>query len=457
MDIDGELDLNIDNYVMDELVDFFQLPEGYTEEDIWRAQGRLLEKSVGSKSLMQFVHQGTRRLMQSSSSSSSLLTTQSQTARPVVDHGAASFVYTSPSPETFAGKINPLNKRTITQCMTLDTRILAPTNLSDFYVPIRSRLTRVTSMEVERFVPLQQPLPVYSISSQYGNNFFTLSITGTDLKQQQQITEIQTFYLPDGNYTPAGVVTLMNQAIQQTLQIPYIIQPEQTISTLSGTQSGGTTTSISNVTIPTSPLLIISNSKKSYLARLLVSLNANTTHEGPSTVTISYIPNNQDFSLINFGINFIIPPSTFLNNCNSSVPLAARLGATLGFHKEVYQSTNIPNNSNNQYIIAESPCMSVKSLRYVYLSVDDFNNHMNPVFIPSTETTFSMPSLVAQLDLDGVLNNNNNNNVVVSFPKTYFGPVDIQRLRISLYDEFGRPTSIGGFYIILKFQCLYDI
>jgi hypothetical protein len=165
---------------------------------------------------------------------------------------------------------------------------------------------------------------------------------------------------------------------------------------------------------------------------------------------------DKNFTLTQFGIHFIIPPSTFLNNCNSSVPLTARLGATLGFHKEVYQSTNIPNGTEYpQFIIADSPCMSVRSMRYVYLSVDDFNNHMNPVFVPSTETTFSMPSLVAQLELDD--GSNNRNYPLVTFPKTYFGPVDIQRLRISLYDEFGRPTSIGAFYIILKFQCLYDL
>ena len=43
-------------------------------------------------------------------------------------------------------------------------------------------------------------------------------------------------------------------------------------------------------------------------------------------------------------------------------------------------------------------------------------------------------------------------------PRRYFGPVDIQRLHIQIYDEFGRILDINNsnYSICLTFQCLYD-
>jgi len=48
---------------------------------------------------------------------------------------------------------------------------------------------------------------------------------------------------------------------------------------------------------------------------------------------------------------------------------------------------------------------------------------------------------------------------VVTEPRQYFGPVDIQRMRIRLFDEYGRILQMNGsnFSFCLKLKLLYDL
>jgi len=48
---------------------------------------------------------------------------------------------------------------------------------------------------------------------------------------------------------------------------------------------------------------------------------------------------------------------------------------------------------------------------------------------------------------------------IVSEPRNYFGPVDIQRLRIRIYDERGNVLNMNNanFSFCLNFKLLYDL
>ena len=53
----------------------------------------------------------------------------------------------------------------------------------------------------------------------------------------------------------------------------------------------------------------------------------------------------------------------------------------------------------------------------------------------------------------------NNELDIVSEPKMYFGPVDIQRLRVRLIDEHGRTLKMDNtnYSFCLKLKMLYDL
>jgi len=48
---------------------------------------------------------------------------------------------------------------------------------------------------------------------------------------------------------------------------------------------------------------------------------------------------------------------------------------------------------------------------------------------------------------------------IVTEPRRYFGPVDIQRLRIRLFDDKGRilPMNNSNFSFCLNLKMLYDL
>jgi hypothetical protein len=48
---------------------------------------------------------------------------------------------------------------------------------------------------------------------------------------------------------------------------------------------------------------------------------------------------------------------------------------------------------------------------------------------------------------------------VISEPRTYFGPVDIQKLRVKLIDEYGRPIHMNNsnFSFSITLKMLYDL
>ena len=52
---------------------------------------------------------------------------------------------------------------------------------------------------------IELPITFYTVSKQFGNNFFTVKITDTN--------EIQIVNIPDGNYTNIGIIDVINNAL----------------------------------------------------------------------------------------------------------------------------------------------------------------------------------------------------------------------------------------------------
>jgi hypothetical protein len=52
-----------------------------------------------------------------------------------------------------------------------------------------------------------------------------------------------------------------------------------------------------------------------------------------------------------------------------------------------------------------------------------------------------------------------NNLSIISYPRQYFGPVDIQKINVQLLDEYGRILNLNNmdFSFCLSFQAVYDI
>jgi hypothetical protein len=95
------------------------------------------------------------------------------------------------------------------------------------------------------------------------------------------------------------------------------------------------------------------------------------------------------------------------------------------------------------------------------LAIDDFNNNVNNHFVSVFPDSILNANILARISIKGsyfsILMENDFN--IVTEPRRYFGPVDLQRLHIRLLDEHGRVLQMNNanFSFCLNLKTAYDL
>jgi hypothetical protein len=320
------------------------------------------------------------------------------------------FVYTNTS-DYFPGTLNPLNTRVITKCINIDTRFrdnLTTGQCSDFTIQLPVKLNKVVSMQL---ASIEFPVCFYTISQFYGNNFIKINVVYMPIDSTNSVATntSTTLIVPDGNYNANDLISLLNAQLS----------PKNLDNSV-----------------------INANSIFSYIQ---FSLDITETGSGSGKVTISptgAFANNVSQIIMDF-------TKDIHGNDDLTTP---KLGANLGFIK--------PNYTGSISYVAET-IIDTASVRYVYLAVDDFSNRSNNHFISVFNDTYMSPDILARISINGsyyslIMENNLN---IISEPRSYFGPVDIQKMRIRLFDDRGRILQMNNsnFSFCLNVKLLYDL
>jgi hypothetical protein len=206
--------------------------------------------------------------------------------------------------------------------------------------------------------------------------------------------------IPDGNYTFDGIVNVINTQL---------------------TNLGGL---FADVVF----LLNINNNSGS--GQMMVGIAAG------STITSLSL----NFQADRFGID------------DRNTPLPLKFGWMLGFRNGIYE--------NNLNYVSEG-VVDVTGPRYIYLVVDDHNNNVNNGFYSAFNSSLLNNNILARISLqsrffDVQISNNLN---IVTNPREYFGPVNIQNINIQLLDEYGRVLDINNmdYSFCLTLITAYDI
>ncbi len=137
---------------------------------------------------------------------------------------------------------------------------------------------------------------------------------------------------------------------------------------------------------------------------------------------------------------------------DSNTNLQSTLGWMLGFRFGQYEG-------NTSYV-SEAPYI-LKSPRYIFLRVDDYNNTANDSIIAAFNSSISTNNILAKISNAEHIDDNifmmtlEDKFVSGCKERRYSGPVDIEKLRIQLIDEFGRIVNLNGsdFSFSLEFEC----
>ena len=417
-------DLNIQNYKLPELLDIFDLSPTFDESEIDFKENKLRENILNDRHIDSLIRQQTIDFLKNAKK---ILLQQIQashldnfakgifnkdrelrTSRVIEENGSNMIIekpptgYTQSLPsEFYSGIINPLKKRTLRQNLNIDTRFrdnYYGSSSSNYHLDLPMKFSNVLSMQLSAF---EFPCTYYIISKSLGNNYFTIQLED-DTDTKYVIT------IPDGNYTPVSLVDFLNN---------YVVAGP-----------------LSNVP---------------YFNTLLFSLNIDATVSGSGQMIIGIN------SLINNGVifNFTVDFQTNVDGLpDSSSPLPLKFGWLLGFRNGIYTS-------NSSYV--SEGIIDLNGSRYLYLAVDDYNNNVNNGFYSAFNSSLLNKNILARISTQNsyfsVISQSNLS--LITTPRQYFGPVDIQKLRVQLLDEYGRIVDLHNmdYSFCLTLQSVYDL
>ena len=404
------MDFNLSNYQKNELQEMFELPPNYNQELVDIQEKKLRDNIVNNQSIQENIKNKTLIFLKEAKQ---LLLTDvtnfyntrfdlkptpinNDNNHDVQERKPTPFLNSFPS-EFFPGVINPLKKRVSTQNLNIDTRFRDNYYNSSATNYHLNLPIKMSNVMTMQLSAFEMPTTFYNVSKQYGNNFMSISITDSS-----SITTTAVLTIQDGNYTYDTITSYLN-SILTNLGDPF--------------------------------------------DKLIFAINImNTSGSGQMVIGFKTM---DDIENLNFSLNFQADKN---GEEDKSTPLPLKLGWTLGFRNGIY--------INNSTYVSES-VIDLLGPRYIYLVIDDYNNNVNNNFYSAFTSSILNHNILARISMNtpffDILGQNNLS--LITTPREYYGPVDIQKMNIQLLDEYGRILDINNidYSFCLTFKSVYDI
>ena len=451
--MDG-FDFNIQNYSLSEMEDLLGLASkngkgGYTPGDVASCKQRLVMKLASSgkqdKKMTDFlnaVHKCLLSKLDNSGSSGSIGSSGNDNTRyysPVTNFkqntiipgtkADGHFVIPDPyrmyDPDKYndvgglvvgqsgapPGTINPVKYSTVAISVNIDSRFRPnyfATKSTDLQITLPEKIHNIINYRVGSFeIPFYA---IYSISELNGNNAIQIQWSTNPNDYSTHFTIV----IPDGNYYTTA----------NTTNVTASASIESTINTI-----------------------LDSNTVSPGLAGLLYFYIDQVSGKGvfaqPSGASTAIY-----FKVVsNVRSNGIL---------NYEAPLISFLGWQLGFRNAENISKNTGSGSKGS-VVSEA-LVAIRATNYIFISIDDYNNSVNDYYSAVFSESFAIKNIITRVNVGFSQDVNEASSIQLNRQRCFFGPVNIQKLRITLYDNFGRVVDLNNmdWNIELIFECVYD-
>ena len=336
-----------------------------------------------------------------------------------------SVVHTRPE-QLAPGRINPISQRTIPKLITIDSRFRKEyykTNSADLNLTLPFKINKVLVMNLES---VQIPATYYPINAAHDNNNFIIVVTdgaGGNWMTFQVI-------IPDGFYSNSEFITYLNTVVFTTdwdTRVAAVSAPFARVASPTGVFQNQLIAKYHSTT-----------------GKIIFCVN-------PDTVS----------SITELQLDFARPVgSTFdgttWTDKESNTELQLRMGWMLGYQVALY--------IGNTSYVGESP-MNIVGPKYLYIAVDDYQNNNHDNLITAFAESYLSKNMLARVPLTGAFglpvpftDIKLPPEVLASQRRIYFGPVDIERLRVQILDDLGRQINLNGadWNFTLHFSRIYE-
>jgi hypothetical protein len=423
----SNINLDINTYNIGELEKLLKLQKNYTSENIYYSKESIansISKSNISESkkteFFIFLDNIKNKLI-----TNLLETNNNNSIYAIKEYNGNQYI--TNNGENTLGNYKQTNKSLLKKIYTIDSifrqNYELPDNPSHSYtIQLPETISRAITMSISS---IEIPLTYHNISNYYNNNFFTieqLNSTGTTSLATIMIELSPGLYESRiSSYAPNDVRKIICYDIEKEINdkikqrsfignirnlVQFVIDPKSGFGCFKYDNSG--------VTL------------------------------GAFKVRITFNVNN---------------PNANSSNCYSN-ELYQKLGWQLGF-----RNNSIIIDSNDLYAISTGIC-HINYPRYIYIALDDFQSSSQNHFAIASDSIVA-PNIITRINILSLLEEKtafkqgayagdiyyNNKHI-----REYFGPTSINKLKVQLLDEYGRPFSLNNmdWSFIITFECLYN-
>ena len=416
------LDLEITNYKISDLETFFKLPPNYTEEIVKEREESIKSKILNSDELSK---ENKNNISTFLSKARQLLINKQA---PVIKHEDPPIIHTKHE-EFIPSELNPLEKRTTTKTLCVDTLFrenYSKTLSTDYIYKLPVYINNIVSIQLTSF---EFPNMINFFSTDNNSNTFEIGLyninTGEyDSSGNQLLTDVSyTIVIPDGNYMSNTFQNIMNNIFQSTDSIGLKFLKVE-------------------VGLQTNTIIRINNS------------DIDTIGSFPYDVSDNFY--SPDFY---FQLNFAI----------ENKPLYKTAGWMMGFREESYTVTQ-----DNYYIslidsltpiVYEGYLSSESSYgstldNYIFLEIDDYhNNFPTNTFVSTNTNSYIGKNILARIVLTSGANTiiTDNASDCIFKKREYFGPIKLEKFRIRILNRFGDVIQLkqNDYSFVLELKQLY--
>ena len=346
------------------------------------------------------------------------------------------------------GIINPLNYRTIKRALNIDSRFRPnyyQSSAADQMLSLPYKFEKVINM---RLASIELPLTYYAISESLGNNCFVVNWDNSGGVFQNSVL----VKIPDGNYQTyntnvasgsggAEIESILNGALLSSVAI---VSP-------TGTNNGNTIQTDLSFNLR---YTVDSISGKSVFALDMSGIDPIT--DLPTLIADGKLEYQLVFSIDRDG------------NRKENQPLPFYLGWELGYRLSIYES-GLGSASGPLRLpaaIVSEGLYDINGPQYIFVAIDDYNNNVNNYFVSAYSDSINNRNILARINLSNRGNSNGAYRTTetdglssqINRSRNYFGPVNIEKLRVTLYDEYGRVINLNNmdWSCALMFECMYS-
>jgi hypothetical protein len=426
----SNINLDINTYNIGELEKLLKLQKNYTSENIYYSKESIansISKSNISESkkteLYIFLDNIKNKLIENLLALSNTINNNSIYAIKQYNGNH----YITNNGENTLGDYKQTNKSLLKKIYTIDSifrqNYELPDNPSHNYtIQLPETISRAITMSISS---IEIPLTYHNVSNYYNNNVFTIEIldaSSTPTQNSPLLIQLSPGLYESriSSYSPNDVRKIICNDIEREI----------------------------NEKIKMVNLIDISNNLKFVLE----------PKSGFSCFT--YDNSNSHLGNYKIRINFNINnPNANSSNCYSN-ELYQKLGWQLGF-----RNNSILIEQNDLFAISTGIC-HINYPRYIYIALDDFQSSSQNHFAIASDSIVA-PNIITRINILSLLEEKtafkqgayagdiyyNHKHI-----REYFGPTSINKLKVQLLDEYGRPFSLNNmdWSFIITFECLYN-